>query len=321
MDNKQFEMMLADAEVRLDRLKSLYEQWFQGIERLEPLIPRKNLDRQVSLLRREKPRNTRLRFRLQVLIQRYTTYMSYWQRVSRQIEEGSYRRDVLRVRKQRSEARKQRELEIQRRRELDATHGISTNTLPPEEDSLNGELNESLSIPSTPSSSSMPLLSSSKPPTIRSISPFALPSIPSPSSPSSSSPHVYQNISSKQAAPMGIPNPKLPDFPEDNRSQGTPNGSTKADSQSQGPNENRTSTPSISPKHDEISDMQIRKIYDRYLYARIKNKESTENIKIEKLAKSMRAIIPELKKKHKGKIIDFQVVIKNGRVALKPVVK
>jgi len=97
MDNKQYEMVLEDAEVRLDRLKSLYEQWFQGIERLEPLIPRKNLDRQVALLRRDKPRNTGLRFRFQVLIQRYTAYITYWQRTARQIEEGTYRRDILRV--------------------------------------------------------------------------------------------------------------------------------------------------------------------------------------------------------------------------------
>ena len=45
MTPKEYEIMLADAEVQLSRLKHLYEQWFQGIERTEPLIPRKQLDR------------------------------------------------------------------------------------------------------------------------------------------------------------------------------------------------------------------------------------------------------------------------------------
>jgi len=53
----------------------------------------------------------------------------------------------------------------------------------------------------------------------------------------------------------------------------------------------------------------------------MKNKEPTETVKIEKLAKSVREMIPKLRKKHGEKNIDFQVVIKDGRVALKPVVK
>jgi len=65
--------------------------------------------------------------------------------------------------------------------------------------------------------------------------------------------------------------------------------------------------------NQDISDRQIRDIYDKYLYARMKNKEPTETIKIDKLAKSVREMIPKLKKKHEGKSIDFQVVIKNGK--------
>ncbi len=75
------------------------------------------------------------------------------------------------------------------------------------------------------------------------------------------------------------------------------------------------------PKHQDFTDKQIRELYDKYLYARMKNKEPTETVKIDKLAKSVREMIPKLRKKHGEKNIDFQVVIKNGRVALKPVVK
>mgnify|MGYP003388486578 CR=1 FL=1 len=97
MDANEFESSVKDIETRLDRLKALYEQWFQGLERLEPMIPRKEVDRRIAQLRREHPRNTALRFRFQQLLQRYTTLTTYWLRVARQIEEGTYRRDVMRL--------------------------------------------------------------------------------------------------------------------------------------------------------------------------------------------------------------------------------
>ena len=105
MDASEFETTLNDIETRLDRLKALYEQWFQGIERIEPQIPRKEVDRRIAMLRREQPRNTALRFRFQQLLQRYTMLATYWQRVARQIEEGTYRRDVMRLREKRIAAR------------------------------------------------------------------------------------------------------------------------------------------------------------------------------------------------------------------------
>lgn len=41
----------------------------------------------------------------------------------------------------------------------------------------------------------------------------------------------------------------------------------------------------------------------------------------EKLAQRIKTMEPELKKKHGGKAIDFEVVVKDGRVGLKPVPK
>ena len=36
MNNDEYQALLKDTELRLEKLKSLYEQWFQGIERREP---------------------------------------------------------------------------------------------------------------------------------------------------------------------------------------------------------------------------------------------------------------------------------------------
>src|SRR5262245_59029140 len=99
MDQRQYEAMLADAEIRLRRLRSLYDQWFHGLERAEPQTQKNDIDRLLAELKRQVPRNTALRFRLNQLVQRYTTYNTYWQRISRQILEGTYKRDVLRARR------------------------------------------------------------------------------------------------------------------------------------------------------------------------------------------------------------------------------
>jgi hypothetical protein len=92
--NDEFEHLLSDLEVRLERLRSLYEQYFIGIERIEPGVPRKDVDRRFWELRKIRVRNTALRFRLQTLIQRYNTLQQYWVRICRQIENGTYVRQL-----------------------------------------------------------------------------------------------------------------------------------------------------------------------------------------------------------------------------------
>ena len=133
MTPKEFEIALSDAEVQLSRIKHLYEQWFQGIERIEPQIARKQLDRTIHLLRKGQPRNTALRFRFQTLIQRYTTLQTYWRRVGRQIEEGTYRRDLLRARRRREAARAERDQQRNRRSsnplELDPNQDVNMDEL------------------------------------------------------------------------------------------------------------------------------------------------------------------------------------------------
>ena len=49
------------------------------------------------MLRREQIRNTGLRFKLETAIQRYNTYQQYWQRIVREIENGTYQRDLGRA--------------------------------------------------------------------------------------------------------------------------------------------------------------------------------------------------------------------------------
>lgn len=65
----------------------------------------------------------------------------------------------------------------------------------------------------------------------------------------------------------------------------------------------------------------MRQIYESYVDAKRRNHERTDKIDYETVAKSLKKMVPKLDRKHKGKRIDFEVVVKDGKVGLKPVVK
>ena len=88
---------LDELEIRLERLRVKYDQYFIGIEKMLPFVQRKDVDRRFSQLHKEQFRNGGLRFRFQTMVQRFTTYQTYWGRIIRQIEDGSYKRDVIRA--------------------------------------------------------------------------------------------------------------------------------------------------------------------------------------------------------------------------------
>lgn len=99
MDSETQQREVEDLEIRIERLRALYDQYFMGIEKIEPGVQRKDVERRIWLLRKEQIRNTGVRFKFQTVVQRYNTFMQYWQRSVREIENGTYKRDVLRAAK------------------------------------------------------------------------------------------------------------------------------------------------------------------------------------------------------------------------------
>jgi hypothetical protein len=76
-------------------------------------------------------------------------------------------------------------------------------------------------------------------------------------------------------------------------------------------------SPPASASH--ASDAELRRVYDLYIEARRRNNEST-NVSFEAVAKNLREIAPKMQQKY-GKPVDFEVVVKDGRVGFKPVPK
>ncbi|MFA9412778.1 MAG: MXAN_5187 C-terminal domain-containing protein [Deltaproteobacteria bacterium] len=278
MTPKEFEIMLSDAEVQLSRIKHLYEQWFQGIERIEPQIPRKQFDRALHELRKVKPRNTALRFRFQTLIQRYTTLQTYWRRIGRQIEEGTYRRDLLRARRRREAGRAERQRESGRR-------SSSPLELDPNEDTNMDQL-------IADASDRMDELLKA----------------PEPSS-------KVSTLDLEQSAPQEEPPTARFGKPQSRRPALKREKSTPAISPS------RRAPPPITTRSKGPGEARMRQIYDSYVEAKRSNNERTDKIDYETVAKSLKKMVPKLDRKHKGKRVDFKVVVKDGKVGIKPVVK
>ena len=99
MGPEELEDALSELEQRVERLRALYEQYFMGIEKIEPSVLRKDVDRRFWVLRREQIRNTAMRFKLNTINQRYNTYQQYWQRCIREIDAGTYKRHLQRAEK------------------------------------------------------------------------------------------------------------------------------------------------------------------------------------------------------------------------------
>jgi hypothetical protein len=360
MDIDEFEQRLHDAEVRLARLKALYEQWFQGIERIEPQIARKELERVLELLKREQPRNTALRFRCQQLSARYGTYGIYWGRIAKQIEEGTYRRDVQRARAkaQKEKERDQKAYELDVDVELDDFGGgadgdvgdfgdsdldaiLGALTTSPdagrpshtpaapktfararEEQRVREEQREEPSTdPAPPPTPAVPARVGAPPP----------PPIPKPPIPGARPPVPDAGPGAVPIARMAKPAPPAPTGgvreEAGSHSRSRPPPATFARPSAGGPpTGTRPMAPPAAPRPPAAPPQgtpgpDMRALYERYVDARRRNNERVDNVKFESLQQSVEKMMPKLREKHGNKAIDFDVVLQDGKVGLKPRVR
>jgi len=88
-----------DAEVdglnaKIEQLRVAYDRFFMGLERVPPARERAALEREIRLSPLHRAQTTATKFRFQGIQQRFATYRTYWDRVMRMIEEGTFRREL-----------------------------------------------------------------------------------------------------------------------------------------------------------------------------------------------------------------------------------
>lgn len=103
-DSSQVAKEIEEVEAAIAALNVAYEQFFLGAERHPPLKEHEALKRRVQRVKGAVVRQTAIRFRIQTLQSKFLTYERLWARTMQEIENGTYRRDVFKVRKRQQAA-------------------------------------------------------------------------------------------------------------------------------------------------------------------------------------------------------------------------
>ena len=81
----------------LANLQVLYEKYFLGIDRRPPDAERKSVSGRLRTMRTTVVKNTGLKFRINTLFAKLISYERMWDRTLREIEDGTYKRDVFKA--------------------------------------------------------------------------------------------------------------------------------------------------------------------------------------------------------------------------------
>jgi hypothetical protein len=340
VDQSEIEKLVGDLELAVDRLRSLYEQYFMGIEKIEPTVVRKDVDRRIYVLRKEQIRNTALRFRFHMLLQRYNTYQSYWQRICRDIENGTYTRHVIRA--QRRFGTKRQSVRppsgpnhaAVAARSLEAELAELDRDFAPAEMLSDGDFELDEEAPTTRRSSLRPPPISHRtpplprPPAAPRGSQPQMPPMRTPRPPPLRTPRPQPMASAPVGRPVAAPARAAPSpaatgptaaraAPPPAAAPGPPAPAPAGVRRTQAP-----AQPAAQPGHKaaELPDERVRQLYSQYVETKRRQNESTASITYDAVAKSLRESSAKLRQKL-GRPVDFEVIVKDGRAVLRPVVK
>ncbi len=371
MDSTEVDRLIGELEIALDRLRSLYEQYFMGIERIEPAVARKDVERRFQVLRKEQIRNTALRFRFQMVLQRYNTYQPHWQRICREIENGTYKRLISRARRRfGSDPPRARKVstvpppvalpvpvlrpgdplteglaaelaELDREFAPMAPHALDVAArvapvppppvaarvaplvpppgprvappMPPSAPRAAPAVPVPLSAPRVPPPVPMPLSGPRVPPPVPPL-PLSAPRIPPPVPPLplSAAPRP-------RGVPPPVPRPPPPASPPKAPSSLLASGRPPPDPPSLRAPPLPAPAAKLPREPDDISEDRVRQIYAQYMETRRRQNE-TAAMPFDSVARNLRESSARLREKH-GKPVDFEVMIKDGKAFLRPVLK
>jgi hypothetical protein len=85
-------------EAKLNELRVAFEKYFAGVEKIEPARLRDELQKMVRRAGTLYISNTGLKFKRDSLIAQFNTLTQHWNRVLKQIEDGTYQRDIFKMR-------------------------------------------------------------------------------------------------------------------------------------------------------------------------------------------------------------------------------
>jgi hypothetical protein len=293
----------AELEAELHELKAQYEQYFLGLERHPPTRRHEQLKKAIQELRTTVIRQTAAKFRVATLAQKLTTYERLWDRTIKEIEAGTYVRDLFKARLHRKARDERKKPSAPVDDDFPIDEDLDLSDLDESGDDLESAMAaaaEAVSKSTAPAvkpaagTSTVPKPLSGGVPPVKPVS-GSVPAVKPPGS--GGLPKVTPAGS---PVPNPAPRPGAPPRPV--------TGATAALQPGGQPGQGANGV---------LSEQKIKAIYDAYVMAKKRCGEDTRNLTLEAVSAMLRKQVPELMKQHNAKSVEFKVVIKDGKAILR----
>lgn len=93
-ERRKLDQALNEIQLEMKELEIRYEQYFAGVEKREPQRTRTDLARRIRQFTNRPIFQTDIKFRYQGLASRFYSYIQYWDRILRLMDEGKYHRHL-----------------------------------------------------------------------------------------------------------------------------------------------------------------------------------------------------------------------------------
>lgn len=276
-------------EAELAELGAQYEQYFLGIERRPPTKKHEAFKKKVERLKTTVVRQVAAKFRVQTLTNKVLTFERLWDRTIKEIEAGTYKRDVMRARRHEAE-RKKRRPDAPAENKADEVEELDLDDL---------DIDEAPDVAPAPAAAPAVVSPAAGVPGVARIAPVVSPL----TTPAKPVPQVQAAAAAKPGAAAAPPRAS-PTVPAARPSSPPPPSTAQAAGGAQG-----------------LSDQKIRAIYDAYLTAKKRCGEDTSSLNYASVADTLRKQVPALMKQHNAKSVEFKVVIKDGKAVLRALPK
>lgn len=272
----------------LAKLKIKFDQYFIGIERTAPSDELERIRRGVMALRRSTLRNSALKFRIDTLYQKFKSYEQLWTKTIREIEEGTYRKDVMRLRLQNLRKAKSAGVEAKKAAPSREMPDFGEDELDQAlDDALGGFMDDAPSLGGFSAETGVPSSAVQRSMTLRAGQPWG--GMPPPAQRAATPSAAGALPPQRAASPFAVP--------------GIQRRTTSA----------MFPVQPAAASRQGFSEARIDQIYKDYLSAKRQCNESTSGITREALAKSLNA--------KAGAGSDVRVIIRNGKAMLSLVKK
>jgi len=337
-----------ELEAELAELRAIYDLYFTGIERLPPLKKHDLFKRAYAKLKGSMIRQTAAKFRIETIGQKLLTYERLWDRTMKEIENGTYKRDLAKL-KRRDQRGTQKKTEAESSFDVDEDLDLS------DLDEGDGDLSAALAA----AEAAVPAIPAIKPVTglVPAITPVTPPAGVRPATGLVPAITPVTPAGGVKAPPVAPVLKVTPAIPPATTGAFTPPKITSGSFPAAAPAVKPLSTgvapafkpgsqpppakpagtgvsaafkpPAASPSRpapapvsgDGLSDTKIKAIYDAYVMAKKRCGEDTKAVTLDSVASSLKKQVPELMKQHNAKSVEFKVVIKDGKAILRALPK